>query len=85
MRSAVGETGLKKDTIQRRLFAAGFRSYRPNIKPTLTDKRKQNRLQWAEHPIRWTQLQWRTVLFCDAAFFDVDVSNKYPLLSGKYE
>ena len=57
VRSAVGETGLKKDTILRRLFAAGLRSYRPVIKPKLTDTHKQNRLQWAKHHIRWTLLQ----------------------------
>ena len=57
VRSAVGETGLKKDTIRRRLFAAGLRSYRPVIKPKLTDTHKQNRLQWAKHHTRWTQLQ----------------------------
>ena len=29
----MSETGLKKDTIRRRLLAAGLRSYRPVIKP----------------------------------------------------
>ena len=75
VRSAVGDTGLKKDTIRRRLFAAGLRSYRPIIKPQLTDKHKQNRLQWADEHIRWFQLQRRIVLFCDKASFDVDFSD----------
>ena len=76
MRSAISETGLKKDTIRRRLALAGLRSYRPVLKPKLTETHKEKRLQWAEDHVRWTQLQWRNVLFCDEASFEIDVSDK---------
>ena len=61
VRSAVGETGLKKDTIRRRLFAAGLRSYRPVIKPKLTDTHKQNRHQMDHVTMRCCCLAaWRS-------------------------
>ena len=68
---------MKKDTIRRRLFQAGLRSYRPVVKPKLTETHKEKRLQWAKDHVRWTQLQWRNVLFCDEASFDVDVSDRF--------
>ena len=76
VRSAISETGLKKDTIRRRLALAGLRSYRPVLKPKLTETHKEKRLQWAEDHVRWTQLQWRNVLFCDEISSEIDVSDK---------
>ena len=68
MKSAISETGLKKDTIRRRLALenlAGLRSYCPVLKPKLNETHKEKRLQWAKDNVRWSQLQWRNVLFCD--------------------
>ena len=62
---------IHRDTVHNRLRNVGLRCRRPNRGPFLTDRHKQARLRWARAHHRFTQRQWRMVLFTDESKFNV--------------
>ena len=62
-------------TIRRRLREIGLRPCRPAVRPILTRRHRQVRLQWCRthvrHPIRW----WRFVMFTDESRFQLSRSD----------
>ena len=59
-------------TIRNRLHDSGLRARRPNVVPVLTQRHRQDRLQWAREHRGWTLNQWSRVLFLDESRFTVD-------------
>lgn len=58
-----------KRTIRRRLFDAGFKSYRPARKPQLSRKNVRDRLIFCRKFRNWTPDQWEHVMFSDESTF----------------
>lgn len=60
---------MSRQTVSRRLRAAGIRAYRPYRVPFLTNRHKRLRLQWARLRQRWRICDWRRVLYTDESRF----------------
>lgn len=58
-------------TIRSRLREAGLVARRPAKKPLLTTKMKTARLEWAKKYVKWTEIDWRKVLFSDESKFNL--------------
>ena len=52
-------------TVRRVLFGAGYRRCIAQVKPYLTDRTKQLRLQWAMDHVGWTLHDWARVIWTD--------------------
>ena len=61
---------ISDQTVRNRLHDAGLWARRPYRGPVLTDRHRQNRLQWANQHRQWTVANdWRRVWFSDESFF----------------
>lgn len=61
---------ISDQTVRNRLHDAGLWARRPYRGPVLTDRHRQNRLQWANQHRQWTVgNDWRRVWFSDESFF----------------
>ena len=49
-------------TVRRRLAEAGLRARRPYRGPMLTQRHRQQRLEWSRRHLRWTIRDWQEVL-----------------------
>ena len=56
-------------TVRRRLAEAGLRARRPYRGPMLTQRHRQQRLEWSRRHLRWTIRDWQEVLFTDESRF----------------
>lgn len=56
-------------TIRRRLFGSGLKSYRPAKKPHLSKKNIMDRLAFCRKYSTWSAEQWEKVLFSDESTF----------------
>ena len=56
-------------TTRNRLHAAGLKSRVPAKKPSLSQRHRAARLQFARNHVRWNRQQWRTVTFSDETRF----------------
>ena len=64
---------ISRQTVSRRLREHGvksFKAYRGNV---LTPERRRNRELWCHQQIRWTQQQWKSVVFTDKSRFCVNM------------
>ena len=70
-RQTVGMHGrlISNRTVRRRLRNGGLHCRRPVVRPILTPRHRQQRLQWTQNRQHWTWRQWRTVLFSDESRF----------------
>lgn len=57
------------NTVRNRLRAAGLRARRPYFGPILTDRHRNQRLQWANRHQNWRLRQWHGVIFSDESRF----------------
>ena len=62
-------------TVINRLREYGLRPRRPAIRPILTLRHRQARLQWCRHHLRHPLLWWRHVLFTDECRFHLSSSD----------
>lgn len=56
-------------TVRRRLHSRGLTARRPCKGPILSPVSRRRRLEWCRRHQRWTQQQWRGVLFSDESRF----------------
>ena len=56
-------------TVRRRLAEAGLCARRPYRGPMLTQRHRQQRLEWSRRHLRWTIRDWQEVLFTDESRF----------------
>lgn len=56
-------------TIRNRLHEVGLRSRVAPKKPLLTDRNKENRLQFCQDHAPWTEREWEAVVFSDESTF----------------
>ena len=66
------DLGISSATVHRRLKEAGLRSVVMKKKPTLTNRHKVRRLEWARDHVHWSIEDWRKVNFVDEAPFFVN-------------
>src|SRR5690606_13705752 len=64
-----------KNTLKRRLSEAGFKGFRPAVKPRLTASMVQKRYRWAKQFRNWTTEDWERVCFSDESHFEI-LSNR---------
>lgn len=62
---------ISRNTVMRRLRAAGIRAYRPFRGMTLTAQHRISRLRWARRDRRWQRRDWSLVLFTDESRFNL--------------
>lgn len=62
---------INRNTVMRRLRAAGIRAYRPFRGMTLTPQHRINRLVWARRVRRWQRRDWSRVIFSDESRFNL--------------
>ena len=62
---------IHRNTVMRRLRAAGIRAYRPFRGMSLTQQHRLNRLRWARTVRRWQRRNWLRVLFSDESRFNL--------------
>ena len=67
-----GENDISRFTVGRRLREQGIRCRRPSKKKHLTDINQVRRLQFGREKVRWTQQQWRRVVFSDESPFPIE-------------
>ena len=60
---------ISADTVRRRSASNNIRCRRPARGPILTNRFRQERLQWATASQHWRYQQWRSVLFSDESRF----------------
>ena len=72
-RTLIGPNGrqIHPKTVLNRLREQGLRSRRPYRGLILTPQHRRLRLQWARRHLRWTRVDWATVLFTDESSFNV--------------
>lgn len=58
-----------RDTVRRRLRAAGVWCRRPAVRPELLPRHRQARLRWAQNHANWLRQQWSAILFSDESRF----------------
>lgn len=63
-------------TARNRLHEAGLRSRSRAVVPRLTPRHRQARLEYAREHLRWTDRQWRRVVFSDESRFCLDSSDR---------
>lgn len=63
-------------TARRRLLASGLKGCRARKKPWLSEKNKENRLEWAKKYQHFTEEDWSNVLWSDESNFEVCISMK---------
>jgi len=68
LREASG-TSISTQTVRNCLHDAGFRARRPAVRVPLIGRHRQERLQWCEDHVVWTQADWASVLFTDESRF----------------
>jgi len=66
---------ISAQTVRNRLRRHGLRCRRPYRGPPLTAVRRQNRLQWCNRHLAWTQRMWNQVLFTDESRFRLSHSD----------
>lgn len=49
--------------IRETLYHAGFKRYHARVKPPISEKNRQLRLEWAQAHVNWTVNQWRKILW----------------------
>lgn len=75
-RETAGRRGqVSRMTVIRRLRETGLTARRPYVGPNLTQRHRQQRLQWAQEHVRWTRLQWNAVLFTDESRFSISFAD----------
>lgn len=62
---------VSQSLVKARLHKAGLYARRPRVKPLLSLRHRQRRLEWAQRHRRIHQLQWEHVIFSDEARFEV--------------
>ena len=62
-------------TVRRRLREANLRSHKAYRGNVLTADRRRRREAWCRRNVRWTQRQWRGVLFIDESRFCIDMND----------
>lgn len=62
-------TQLAASTVRRLLFKYGLRARRPRKKPFVTEAQRLRRLRWAKAHVRWTDEQWKRVIWSDESNF----------------
>ena len=67
---------VSKNTVRRRLRAAGLSSRVPARRPRLTPAHKAARQAWSARHLRWTRRQWDQVLFSDESKFNLLTSDR---------
>lgn len=60
---------ISSPTVRRRLRESGLMARRPCRGLILTVQRRRNRARWCQPHLRWTQNQWKTVMFTDESRF----------------
>ena len=71
-----GQQRISRDTVRRRLLERDLQAhyaYRGNV---LTAERRRNRELWCQRHLRWTQQQWKQVLFTDESRFCLDMPDR---------
>ena len=63
------------DTVRRRLASNNIHGRRPARGPILTNRHRQERLQWATARQHWRYQQWRRVLFIDESRFCISTAD----------
>lgn len=58
-------------TVRRRLNNRALYSRRPAVRPILTRRHRQARLQWARQHVVWNWRQWQNILFTDESRYCV--------------
>lgn len=72
----VNNRRISASTVRRRLHERAISShmaYRGNV---LTPERRRNRLLWCRQHLRWTQQQWKAVLFTDESRFCINMQDR---------
>ena len=69
-RESTGKT-LDPSTVRRRLLSVGLRGYVAAKKPLIRQPNKVARLKWAREHVKWTEDQWKKVLWSDGAPFQL--------------
>ncbi|KAK3108567.1 hypothetical protein FSP39_010793 [Pinctada imbricata] len=64
-----GNLRISDQTVRNRLREAGIRARRPVRAVVLTQRHRQNRLQWCQAHNIWPQQHWRNVWFSDESRF----------------
>lgn len=70
-----GNVGISDQTIRNRLREIGLRSRRPAVRVPLTQAHRIARRTWSAQHLRWTRLQWSTVLFTDESRFTLSFND----------
>ena len=60
---------ISAQTVRNRLSEYGLRCRRPYHGPMLRRRHRNLRMQWVQRHVRWTQIQWNTVVFSDESRF----------------
>ena len=71
LREATGTT-ISTQTVRNHLHDAGFRACRPAVRVPLIGRHRQERRQWCQDHVVWTQADWASVLFTDESRFCLD-------------
>ena len=66
---------ISADTVPRRLASNTIHCRRPARGPILTDRHRQDRLQWATARQDWCYQQWRRVLLSDESRFCISMAD----------
>ena len=66
---------ISADTVRRRLASNNSHYRRPAQSPILTNRNRQERLQWATARQHWLHQQWRRVLFSDESPFRISTAD----------
>ena len=63
-------------TVQRQLHRLNYERRKMKVKPTLTEKQKRNRLEFAKDHVTWTD-DWNNVVFTDEKKWNLDGPDGY--------
>ena len=67
---------MSRHTVSPRLRHVGLRRRRPYHGPVLTQRHRQDRLNWAQRYINWRLRDWSSVLFTDECLFTIHTTNR---------
>ena len=67
---------ISTQTVRNRLHEGGLRSRRACIRIPLTQRHRQDRLNWARAHVNWRVADWAPVLFTDESRFCVDFTDR---------
>ena len=67
---------LSKQSVIRRLSAAGLKCHRPAIRSCLSERNRTAHIQWAREHARWSREQWSKVMFTDESSFLIDSKDR---------